>query len=153
MTRRLGDELVPRPDFFATKLWASLMGPRVLSAQIRDPSITDSYAPAPVADCRAYAHCHRTQLGDLSLVVLNGASRVARRVALPDEFASLSRLEYHMTAPSDVFDDEVLLNGVLLNTVDAELAPRRVAGGPLTLAPASYVVVVVEGAKFEPCLG
>ena len=31
------------------------------------------------------------------------------------------------------------------NTVDAELAPRRVAGGPLTLAPASYVVVVVEG--------
>ena len=78
---------------------------------------------------------------------------MARRVALPDEFASLSRLEYHMTAPSDVFDDEVLLNGVLLNTVDAELAPRRVAGGPLTLAPASYVVVVVEGAKFGPCLG
>ena len=31
-----------------------------------------------------------------------------------------------MTAPLDVFDDRVLLNGVLLNTVDAELAPRRV---------------------------
>ena len=153
LTRRLGDRLVPRPDFFATRLWAAVMGPRVLSAQIRDPSIEDNYAPAPVADCRAYAHCHRTQSGDVSIVVLNGASRVARRVALPDEFASLSRLEYHMTAPSDVFDDRVLLNGVLLNTVDAELAPRRVAGGPLTLAPASYVVVVVDGARFGPCLG
>ena len=42
LTKRLGDRLVPRPDFFATKLWASLMGPRVLSAQIRDPSITGS---------------------------------------------------------------------------------------------------------------
>ena len=153
LTRRLGDRLVPRPDYFATKLWAAVMGPRVLSAQIRDPSVEDNYAPAPVADCRAYAHCHRTQTGDVSLVVLNGASRVARRVALPDEFASLPRLEYHMTAPLDVFDDQVLLNGIRLDAVDAELAPRRVAGGPLTLAPASYVVVVVEGARFGPCLG
>jgi heparanase 1 len=153
LTKRVGHQLIPRPDFYATKLWASLMGPRVLSAQIRDPSIEDQYAPAPVADCRAYAHCHRTRTGDVAIVVLNGASRVARRVALPEEFASLSRLEYHMTAPSDVFDDRVLLNGVLLDAVDAELAPRRVAGGPLTLAPASYVVAVVEGAKFGPCLG
>ena len=152
LVRREGLRLIPRPDYFATRLWAEVMGPLVLSASIRNPAITDAYAPAPVADCRAYAHCHRTRRGDVALVVLNGASRVARRVALPPEFASLTRLEYHMTAPSDVFGDEVLLNGVLLDAVDAALTPRRVAGGPLTLAPASYAVVVLEGAGFAPCL-
>ena len=154
LLRRVGDALRPRPDFFATRLWAALMGAAVLDAVLTTDDADDR---RDALDVRAYAHCRLGERDDLVLALVNSATRRARMVLLPDSLQGLDRLEFHATAPlragdarPDLFGKTVLLNDVPLRAPDQPLVPIS-ARGDLVLAPASYAFVVFQGARWPSC--
>ena len=160
LLERVGDALVPRPDYFLTRLWASLMGSLAFAA---DVDAVDDDRPTHVVpererarDFRAYAHCRLGRPADLVVAFVNAASKRARRVRLPKPLAAVSRDEFHLTAPPtpdggfDVWGDVVLLNGAALRDAGQPLAPVAASGG-LVLAPASYAFVVFRDARWPEC--
>ena len=105
-----------------------------------------------------YAHCGREK-GSIVLLIVNAATKRARRVALPFGFADLPRNEWHVTAPPRlddggprVFGRTALLNGIPLLKTDQPLPGVAVDGGPVVVEPASYAFVVVPDARWGPCV-
>jgi len=155
LLRRLpSGAFAPNPDFHATRLWSALMGARALEASLVGP---------PLKDARAFAHCRlaaRTDpgFGDVVFLVLNSASRRGLRLDTPPALAHVVvREEFHVSgADSDgrptVDGRRVLLNGKLLDDIDATLEPRRVpAHRPLLVDPVSYAFIVFRDARWPHC--
>jgi len=157
LLRRENDhQLLPNPDFLATKLWANLMGSRVLDATILSDS-SDT-----LLDARAYAHCRlAVNQNDLVVLIINSASRRALFIDVPPALTSLpaKRLEFHVSAPTtqvdgrpDIYENRVLLNGRQFSQVDDPLIPISVAAAkPLVINPLSYVFVIFQGAHWPTC--
>ncbi|KAJ8613393.1 hypothetical protein CTAYLR_002230 [Chrysophaeum taylorii] len=98
LRRHLG-RLEPNPDYFATRLWATLMGARVVRARLL------ARQQNAARDASAYAHCRLATrgadgFGDLVVLVINSSSRRAIQIQPPGKLATASRDEFHVTAPA-----------------------------------------------------
>lgn len=114
LRRERGGRLTPNPDYFATRLWTSLMGVRALrttlhmkaTAQGHSRQGHDRNGNKLVWDARAYAHCRLAVrggdgFGDLVLLVINSATHRVLRVDPPSRLLLAPREEFHVTAPAN----------------------------------------------------
>jgi hypothetical protein len=143
--------LKPRPDYWTSVLWRTLVDKKVLDA---------GGAPDPLL--RLYAHCTRsgapdTSAGAITLVVVN-LDRTNGVSLMLDAFAGNAADVYALSA--DATDaTSVMLNGsTLVAGTDGSLpalGPARAArnDGKLraTFPPASYGFVVLPGAAATAC--
>ena len=145
----LTDAFSPRPDFFATRLWASLMGRIALDAGLDEP----------LANARVYAHCRLgSTAGGVVLLVVNAATSRPLDLALPPVFAAARREAWVAGAPRDaqgkrsLFGGAVAINGAVPAAADAPLPPVIAEpGGRLAVAAASYAFVAFDTA-WPACL-
>jgi len=142
--------LTPRPDYWTSLLWRTLVGARVLDASSSDPLL------------RVYAHCTRAGAPDaaggaVTLVVANLDRSRGAELAL-DAMAGDQADAYVLTA-DDPGSTSVALGGQTLVAGDdgslPALAPavtKRASGAlRVTFPPASYGFVVVPGAAAAAC--
>ncbi len=142
--------LSPRPDYWTSVLWRTLVGTTVLDARSGDPLL------------RAYAHCTRSGAPDqtsgaITLVVVNVDASNGAELVL-DGFDGNQADAYVLSAAS-LASSTVELNGVtLVENADGSLpvlGPRVVTRGAnglrVTFPPASYGFVVVPGAGAAAC--
>lgn len=128
----------PNASYWAAVLWRRLMGTGVLDAGPSTPGL------------HLYAHCLRGTPGGVTLLAINlDKSAVALDVPGPAQI-------YALTAP-ELQSRTVLLNGKpLALTSDDRLptmAPSRMKGRRVTLAPASNNFVAIPDAKNRACGG
>lgn len=114
LRREKSGRLTPNPDYFATRLWASLMGVRAMrttlhikaTAHSRSGQGQDRDGNKIVWDARAYAHCRLAVrggegFGDLVVLVINSATHRVLRVDPPSRLLLSRREEFHVTAPAN----------------------------------------------------
>jgi hypothetical protein len=143
--------LSPRPDYWTSVLWRTLVGTRVLDASSGGDSLL-----------RVYAHCTRAGApdqtsGSVTLVVVNIDPADGAELDL-DALAG-DQADVYALAASDPASTSVALNGTtLVEGSDGSLpslAPARAtrSGGELraTFPPASYGFVVLPGAAAPAC--
>mmetsp|Transcript_26769 Transcript_26769/g.36785 ORF Transcript_26769/g.36785 Transcript_26769/m.36785 type:complete len:285 (-) Transcript_26769:357-1211(-) len=160
----------PLPDYYATRIWATLMGPRVLAARLKttaraksSSSSSVSYTACRETDGRAFAHCHPAGDGSVSVLVLNSCSthELVVKVHKSAPWSTVTRKEYHFTAWGDSPEElglgatsRVALNGRLLEGFSPEMSGQPVddpGSYPMVLAPASYAFFVFD-ANHSACL-
>jgi heparanase 1 len=143
--------LVPRPDYWTSLLWRTLVGARVLDA-----------SSGGDAALRLYVHCTRAGAPDaasgaVTLVVANlDRSRAAELVL---DAMGGDRADVYALTADDLASTSVALNGTTLvagaDGSPPPLTPSAVtrASGSLRVAfpPASYGFVVIPGAGAAAC--
>ena len=132
------ETLTPRPNYWSAVLWRRTMGTTVLDA-----------GASPVENVHLYAHCLRTKPGGVAVLAINLDRETAHDLSIPGQ-----ALRYTLTA-SDLLGSRVELNGreLKLGADDAmpALTGVAVAGGRLTLPPASITFVTLPGAGNSSC--
>ena len=127
----------PNASYWGAVLWRRLMGTRILDAGPARPGL------------HLYAHCLRGKPGGVALLAIN-LDDSEKRLNL----SSPAQL-YALTAP-ELQSRTVLLNGApLAVTADDRLpvmAPVRLGGGNVTLAPSSNNFIVIPEARNRACL-
>ncbi|MGJ7918526.1 hypothetical protein ACI48D_24030 [Massilia sp. LXY-6] len=131
----------PKPNYWGALLWRRLMGGTVLDAGV------------PLQKGRhVYAHCLRGRPGGVALLVINNDRQAATTLALGKAAGGGQR--YVLAAPQ-LESRSVLLNGQALALGAAgELPPlpgQALAGGALTVAPASIAFVTLPAAGNPAC--
>lgn len=128
--------LEPNASYWAAVLWRRLMGTGVLDAGQSKPGV------------HLYAHCQRGVAGGVTLLALNLTDR-PQLMELP----SGAQL-YSLTAP-EMQSRTVLLNGTPLALTKRDrlptMAPVRIKGSRVTLAPTSDNFIVIPNARNAAC--
>ena len=107
--------LQPRPDYYVSLLWKQWMGNRVLRVK------------SPVADIKAYAHCHPQKIGFKSLLLISFA-KGKQVISLGEDTLSLP------IAASGNSSSEILLHGERVGNLvsfDRLAIPRKLASTEL----------------------
>lgn len=128
--------LEPNASYWAAVLWRRLMGTGVLDAGQSRPGV------------HLYAHCQRGGSGGVTLLALNLTDKAqSLDVSGPAQL-------YSLTAP-EMQSRTVQLNGRPLSLTARgrmpEIAPVRVRGGRVTLAPTSNNFIVIPEARNPAC--
>ena len=153
----VGQDLQPRPNYWTSLLFKSLVGTKVLAVDIKMTGNRPSRL-------RAYAHC--AQRENTNSGIPQGAVVVYAMNLFKDDvsFAFAGELtgspvdEYLLT-PGDnqgLMSQQVRVNGHVVVMPDdvtlPELKPRRIMGGELKLPALSYAYYVLPYAKAEACM-
>ena len=153
------DTLPPSPVSDTTLLFRKLVGPRVLPVSL-DMADAGWRSDLKGARARAFAYCHSSSPGDVTLTLLNFDNTTHADVQLSN--AGSGRLDYLLTPvapPSAEYpwtSRHIALNGVALNvTAAGDLPPLQ--GRPakvdakLTLPPLTVAFVVLQGLDAPAC--
>lgn len=156
--------LKPNPDYYAAKLFGTLMGKRVLEVRISSSSAADGDEEAVAVN--GYAHCNPT--GGVTLLLLNHGDVSASVLSL-SAFPGLGvaplppapREEYVLTGVSvETAFDELHSNFVALNGVPLEvggdgalpgLGPKLVEEGGIVMPATSYGFFVFTEWEASAC--
>ena len=131
--------LEPYPDYWNSLLWKHLMGIEVYSATTSGDNANK---------LRVYAHATPNAEGSITLLVINLDPQRAAQVSLP-QLAGKPFEVYNLNA-SDIFGQELKLNGQALQMIDDKTLPE-ISGEPhaaedhpvITINPLSYTFIVV----------
>lgn len=127
---------MPNPNYWAALMWQRLMGTEVLDAGPIEPGV------------HLYAHCQRGNADGVTILAINLRDDVETiRVSGPVEL-------YAMTAP-ELQSRLVHLNGKALELGEGDtlpaIAPQRVDGEKIELAPTSISFITLPEAENEAC--
>lgn len=121
----------PRPNYWAALLWHRLMGTTVL-----DPRMASTRA------IHAYAHCHPSEKGAASALLINTSQHRSRAVTLA------ARADRYTLRARRLQSASVQLNGTTLALTDSDnlprLPPRVAPAGQIRLPPASITFLVMQ---------
>lgn len=121
----------PRPNYWAALLWHRLMGTTVL-----DPRMASTRA------IHAYAHCHPSEKGAASALLINTSQHRSRTVTLA------ARADRYTLRARRLHSASVQLNGTTLALTDSDnlprLTPRAAPAGQIRLPPASITFLVMQ---------
>lgn len=130
--------LLPRPNYWSALLWRKLMGTTVLDA-----------GASPSPNLHLYAQCLRNQPGGVALLAINADRAVAQELAVPE------KSELYTLSADDLMDNNVELNGTLLNVgTDGdlpELKGKTQPAGRVTLAPLTITFLAIPNAGNASC--
>jgi hypothetical protein len=132
------DTLTPRPDYWAAYLWHGLMGKTVLDAGV---------SSTPEVDL--FAQCMPNRQGGVTLLAIN-ADRDASH-----ELTAAAKSDRYTLSAKDLLASAVDLNGseMKFGAHDAlpKLKGKKIAGGTVTLAPATITFLAFPNAANASC--